>query len=338
MHLRGACLGTVMLILTACSGSTPTPAQAEWTTPLEEEEGALLSVLSHGGDIWATGANGGSGGTVLRLHDGQWEREATNTQADLWWIAAHPDGDLYTVGSQGTVLRRDADANYSALESATEMTLYGVWFNSAGEGWIAAGDPLADGMNNPRGMLLHIVNGQVETESAVPASIAGHLMFKVWGPPGQSDVAYAVGDGGYMLQWNDDQWVEVDSGSSARLVTISGDASQRAIVGGTNQPTLLFDDGNGLMDISTELPAGAQGLNGVFVRDESLVVVGNLGFAALRDPDGLWTNDYVGAGGLGLHAVTIDDMGEIWAVGGNLLSLTQGYLAHYGTGSVPTID
>jgi hypothetical protein len=163
-------------------------------------------------------------------------------------------------------------------------------------------------------------------------------MFKVWGPPGQSEVAYAVGEGGYMLEWNGAQWVEADSGTNARLVTIAGDADHRAIVGGTNQPTLLFDEGNGLNDITSELPDGAQGLNGVFVRDESLAVVGNLGFAAVRDPDGLWMSEYVGAGGLGLHAVTIDEMGEIWAVGGNLLSLTQGYIAHYGTRSVPSLD
>jgi hypothetical protein len=191
-------------------------------------------------------------------------------------------------------------------------------------------------MTEPRGVLLRVDDSGVIADDAAPDELATHLMFKVWGPPGQSGEAYAIGDGGYLLAWDGAAWTQQDSGTNARLITMAGDENTRAIVGGTNAPVLLLDEGQGLDDRSTELPGNAQGLNGVFVRDTQLAVVGNLGYAAIRDDEGLWNSEYVGGAGLGLHAVTIDEQGEVWAVGGDLLGLDEGFVAHFGTSKVPT--
>ena len=332
--LTGLCLGLSTGLLTACPGPDPAPLEAKWTVPVEAQGGALLSVLSLDGELWISGAADSEGGTLLHLADGAWSRETTGSDQDLWWVAAHPDGRLYMVGGGGTLLERSLDGNFTPLTVPTDMTLYGIWFNADGQGWAVGGDPLADGMTEPRGTMLRIDGSTVEVDAAAPAELSTHLMFKVWGRPGQSEEAYAIGDQGYLLRWDGTTWSESDSGTNARLITIAGDDSTRAIVGGTNQPTLLLDEGDGLIDRAAELPVGAQGLNGVFVRDGQLAAVGNLGYAAIRDEEGLWTSDYLGMGGL--HAVSIDAQGEIWAVGGDLLGLDDGYVAHFGTSSVPT--
>ena len=327
--------GISLLALSACPAESG-PSEPVWTTPVEAQGGALLCVLTQDEEVWVVGAADAQGGTFLHLADKEWTRESTGISEDLWWVAPHPDGRLFVVGGEGMLAQRSTSGEFSVLTTPTDMTLFGVWFNSDGDGWAVGGDPMANGEDQPRGILLRITAGVVEVDDTAPASLGEHLMFKVWGPGGQSDEAYAVGDLGYLIRWDGTSWTESESTTNARLVTIAGDASARAIVGGTNAPVLLLDEGDGLRDISAEIPVGAQGLNGVSVRDGELAVVGNfnLGFAAIRDADGLWISDYVGSGGL--HAVSIDAHGEVWAVGGDLLNLDKGYLAHYGTSTVPT--
>ncbi len=302
----------------------------------EELDAALLAVWTSEGEIVSVGADAGDGPLVLHLSNGGWERRDTGVSGHLWWLAPHPDGDLWMVGANGNVLKFDRGSGaFSPVDVPTDKVLFGVWFADDGEGWMVGGDILADPQDGDRGVLLRGSGADWETVDA--PEVGSHLLFKVWGT-GPEDV-WVVGEFGLALHLEGDEWKVVETGVSKRLLTVHGTDTRGPIaVGGTLGPTLL-EYGEGVFeDQAGELGDEAPALNGVFVHDAGSYVVGNQGLVAHREDGAGWEAEEEPLTIRDLHAVTVAESGEAWAVGGNLLSpaLDAGVMLHFGPRPPPT--
>jgi hypothetical protein len=80
------------------------------------------------------------GPTILRYDGSAWTRvDSGQTSLDLWWVIGFPDGDVLFSGSGGTILRyRDGQFERLPTPSAAG-TIFGMWGPSADDVW-AVGD------------------------------------------------------------------------------------------------------------------------------------------------------------------------------------------------------
>src|SRR5260370_24840541 len=58
-------------------------------------------------DIYAVGADKGSGPLVLHFDGKAWKELHTGQSGDLWWVQALPNGPVLMAGASRTVLRFD---------------------------------------------------------------------------------------------------------------------------------------------------------------------------------------------------------------------------------------
>jgi hypothetical protein len=336
---RSITLASAILLL-ACAACTPDDdnedgseaGEREWTAVHEALPGALLSVWTGDSALYTVGADGGDGPEVWSLKDGAWQKFDTAEEGDLWWVTEDPDGDVWMVGQDGLALRHDPETQtFERTDTATDATLWGIWFADSGRGWTVGGTIA------PRSGVILTREGGSWVAETLPQEIQDlvdeKLLYKVWGT-GEEDL-WVVGEGGIALHKDGAGWQLVETPTSSRLFTVDGNSSgQVVMVGGAASPVLLEWDGGELVDHSADIPEGqgGGGLNGVFVSEDGhLQIVGSYGYLAERDPDGTWSSPDVLGTGHGLHAVRRDAEGGVWTVGGEItVTLTQGVMLHYG--------
>lgn len=317
----GACL--LALALAGC----PVPAERRWQLVTSGLDEALLSVAgSSAQDVWAVGADAGSGPLVLHFDGTAWTRRQTGLRGTLWWAHALPGGRVLFGGVRGTILEWDGGAFVRhATPGLARQTVFGVWGASRDDVWAVGA-----GTSGRRGFLWHF-DGSAWSDVGLPADVplrAGEApgLFKVWGS--SADDVWAVGADGLVLHKGAGGWARLPVDRTDTLFTVSGRAGQVWITGGGRSSVLLEGDASGLKDLS---PPGVALLQGV-APDPSAPgaawAVGEQGAVYRRGPTG-WE---AAATGLtlpveSLHAVWVDPAGGVWAVGGKVLTdLTGGAL------------
>lgn len=313
----------------SATDTSDTALPATWNLVGDNAPAALMGVTGTSeSDVWAFGADDGSGGTLLHWDGSAWSRIANTDKHDLWWGVAFPGGEVFAAGAGGTVLRGGtAGFTRMATPGLGAQTIYGIWGTSPTDLWAVGGFAGRDGF-------LWRFDGASWTRLGMPDDVPlssdgdAPAFFKVWGRA--SDDVYVVGTSGALLRWDGSAFRVIPTGTSELLFTVHGNATRTAIVGPNT--VLVSDDGVTFTNVT---PEGAGILQGVFVEtDGSIVVTGASGTTWVRDPSGAWEMQVnaTGRSPESLHATWTSPEGARWAVGGSVLSgaLTDGLIVHQG--------
>ncbi|MEQ1566882.1 MAG: vanadium-dependent haloperoxidase, partial [Myxococcota bacterium] len=142
-------------------------------------------------------------------------------------------------------------------------------------------------------------------------------LLKVWGRA--ADDVYAVGGNGVALHYDGAAWSVVETGTTARLFTVNGNADRVVLVGGDSTGVLLSGDAaGGFVD---QTPDGAPVLQGLTSAPGGQMWVTGGDAAIFRSDGDAWT--FVPSGQTevpeSLHGAWHDGT-SLWAVGGAVLS------------------
>lgn len=295
------------------SAST-TGAAASWdiALQLDTQRGALLSVWgSAPDDVYAVGGQLLSvteSAGVLYHHDGAtWTEQALPTGTPmLHWIYG-VDGELWTVGREGTALRREGDT-WVSHPTGADTILWGIWGARKDALWTVGGD----GVDDPPVLLGW--DGEAWSAVTLPPTGDSAGLFKVWGS-GANDIT-AVGDRGLALHFDGAAWTVQPTGDLADLISVWGRAQdQHLAVGGRANARIARWDGATWTGETLALP----GLSGVWMdASGAATIVGNQGTIA-ELPAGSMTPELQDSPTLLLlHAVFGFADGSRFAVGGSL--------------------
>lgn len=324
----------LFLALAACTGDKPDTGDPPetWTTLAEAHPSAFLSVWGSGvDDVWAVGADAGSGPAVVHFDGTAWATVPTGSTGDLWWVSSSSADTLWMGGEAGRVLRYTRSTG-TVAESVLDpaITVFGVWGAADDDVWAVGGDVTVA----RDGAQVWHWDGATWTAATIPAeAAAGVAIYKVWGRSA-SDV-YAVGTGGIGLRWDGTAWTSLSTGTDRALFTVHGTADGEIAVGGQFSGTVVAGAGTW----AEETPTLAPQLNGVYAGGPAPVAVGMAGAVYVRGAEG-WVADPRGAvTALDLHAVWVDPEGGVWTVGGKLSSfpLDNGVLVYGGDRDVPAL-
>ncbi len=303
--------------------------------------GAFMSVWGRSSDdVYAVGGDPGLGGgpAAFHLRDRFWQTMSTaGTAGALNWVFGpgdDPDGPVWMVGQNATVLRHDPADGQTAREevpSPASTMFWGTWGTGEDDMWAVGG---GDG----RFQLLHRTGGAwTDAGDELPAGLREDaVLYKIWGD--DAGDLWVVGSQSTVLRRTAGAWSQVPLpdglGDQASLLTVhDGGDGRPLIVGGPNPALMLRWTGSALE--SLPLPEGSPpNLNGVRVGPSVLgdvVAVGGLGALIHgRAGDALTLASETSHG---LHAVWVDEKCEVWAAGGDLTSENvggDGVLLHYG--------
>lgn len=325
----------LLFALLACTGDKPDdtgPAPASWSLLADGTDAAFLSIWGSGvEDVWAVGADAGSGPVVVRYDGAAWTALPTGTTGDLWWVASTSADTLWMGGEAGRVLRYSRAANtFTEATLDPAITVFGVWGASDDEVWAVGGDVNVGSDGAQVWRWDGAAWGRVELPAEAAAAVA---IYKVWGRSA-TDV-YAVGTGGVGLRWDGAAWTTLATGTDRNLFTVHGTATEEIAVGGQFSGTVVAGAGAW----TDQTPTLAPQLNGVYAGGPSPVAVGATGAVYVREGS-TWVQDPRGAvTARDLHAVWVDPDGGIWTVGGKLSSfpLDQGIVAYGGDRDVPPL-
>ncbi|MEM1414934.1 MAG: vanadium-dependent haloperoxidase [Myxococcota bacterium] len=330
----------VLLALVSCGESD----DAGWEILTSERAEALLAVTgTSADDVYAVGADQGFGPLVLHWDGSAWERLETGTEGAIWWAHAFADGTVFFGGSGGQILRlRDGTFERMPVPGLAVDTVFGLWGSAPDDVWAVGGVAGRAGFvwhydgtawaNVPLPLDMPRVSG---------GELPG--LFKVWGDPADGSVVI-VGAGGTVLRGaprGGELTVEATAHDD-NFFTVAGEGSAFAAVGGATNGVIYERGADGAwVDRS---PFGVRLLQGVFVAADGTGVASGAGGTILeRAPDGTWDFVDPGLDlsmVQSLHAAWIDPEGGLWAVGGNVLSpeLDRGILLHRGPGVPPLGD
>jgi hypothetical protein len=325
----------VLLVwMAGCTDKGDDSGSAEgWTTVVEDADNAFLSITgSSATDVYAVGADPGTGPGVVHYDGSSWTTLATGSTGDLWWVTRVGADSLWMGGADGRVLHYVPSTNtFTEAVTDSSITVFGLWGASDTEVWAVGGDINA----TSAGAAIWRWDGKAWTEMSLPEDAANEIaVYKIWGRA--SDDIYAVGTGGIGLHWDGKAWSSLTTGTTSSLFTVSGSATETWAVGGAFSGTIVHESGGTWSD---ETPSLAPQFNGIDATGSAPVAVGISG-AVYERTGGAWSADPRGAVTLyDLHGVWVDPDGGIWTVGGKLSSfpLDHGIMAYGGEADVPAL-
>lgn len=324
----------------ACASGDPNIEEEPQLQPFTRVEDSPAAALFgvHGrsaDDVWLVGADDGQGPLALHWDGHDWERRATGTRGDLWWVHALDGGPVLAAGTDGTILSYEG-GKFTRMPTPAlgKHIVFGVW--AAG-----AKDVYAVGSTAGRNGFVWHYDGQSFRELALPDTLPVDeyrdtpAFFKVWGAS-PSDV-WVVGAHGVVLRGNaSDGFRLVPSGTEATLFTVHAADDRVLIVGGESTGVILESQGDKLVDRS---PDAAPLLQGTCVTADGTAWATGLGGSIYRSRAGKFSPvdsgiDFTAT--QSLHSTWVDPKGGVWAVGGNVLTppLSAGIALHSGEQAV----
>jgi hypothetical protein len=321
-RLRPFALGSLLL---ACEPGENVDGPS-WTVVFPQLDGALFSIWgTSADDVWTVGSDAGDGPYVLHWDGSRWDRLATGTTGDLWWVHAGT-ARVWMCGDGGTVLRHDRTADRTeTIETPTDELLFGVYEVAPGEVWAVGGDPIMQ-----TGVVLRL-DGDAFVEVEIPDEVQGASFFKVWGAA--PDDVWIVGHGGNALHWDGEAFSVVPVPDGRPLFTVHGNGDDVVAVGGFASGLVVSVDGERLVD---DTIVGTPQLNGVFVTPEEAWAVGVHGTIMRRTAGFFDPHEDAPRIAQDYHGAYVDPDGGVWAVGGDIVAppYRRGVLTYYGMADV----
>ena len=323
-----------MLLASACG------EEREWQVASSGLSEALMGVSGTSEkDVWAVGADTGSGPLVLHFDGTTWERRATGTKGHLWWVHAIDATTAFFGGVRGEVLEWNGSTFVRhATPALARQTVFGIWASAKNDVWA-----VGSGTSGRRGFLWHY-DGAAWTDVPLPADVplrGGESpgLFKVWGR--SKDDVWVAGADGVVLHKDASGWTVHASGRNDTLFTVAGNAKRLYLVGGGSLAGLLESDGTTFTDRSPDELSLLQGVAADPTDDEHAIATGE-GGAVFERAGGAWKKVDTKLADLGiesLHAAWIDPKGRVWAVGGKVVTtLTTGAIIRYAPPKGPTYE
>ncbi len=299
---------------TSTGEPTGTTGAATWDIGLQlgTDRGALLSVWGPTGDeVYAVGgqllAASESTGALYRYDGIAWTEQPLPAGTPmLHWIFG-VDGDLWTVGREGTAMRREGDT-WVTYPTGVDTILWGIWGAHKDALWTVGGDGVDDVP------VLLGWDGAAWTSVVLPPTGDSGGLFKIWGS-GADDVS-AIGDRGLALHFDGAAWSTQPTGDLADLISVWGRASDEHLaVGGRANARITRWDGAAWTGETLALP----GLSGVWMDPSgAATIVGNQGTIAELAAGSMTPELQDSPTLLLLHAVFGFTDGARFAVGGSL--------------------
>jgi hypothetical protein len=310
----------VLALVLGCPAAEPVQHAWQLVTTAQREAYTAVSGTSRR-DVWVTGADVGSGSTVLHFDGHTWKRFETGHRATLWWVFPVSEREVFFGGAGSTILRFDGSTFVRMpTPGLARHTIFGLWGRGPNDVF-AVGS--VGGLN---GFIWHFdgtVWRSVDDVVGLPVDAKGNTpgLFKLWGRPGSSEV-FAVGGRGVVLRSVDGRRFErLEVDSRATLFTVFADDTQVVAVGGAGTGALLERRGADELRPVT-MPEEVGLLQGVWATGERAWAVGQAGVMLERTPNGWRGVDHrLDVRAESLHAVWVSpDDGAVWAVGGDVLS------------------
>lgn len=310
------CLTGLVLGCPEDPAPVPEGPPPDWSVVQEEAAWWMNVVARADDDRWIVGGTPQKG-RILRYDGAAFTEVAHGADVPLLnWVHAFEGGGLIVVGNAGAILESSDDETWTASTAPTDQDLWGVWGGASSDVWAVGGKGQAEG----QAAVLHRAGGSAFEVADVPKlqRPGVNAWFKVWGSSA-SDV-YIVGQNGGVLHWNGSALEELHVGANVDLIAVWGTGPDRvAIVGGRNNGVVALWNGTEWRTLELA-PIG--GLNGVWMRGQTVHAVGLFGTAATIDfASGTATDVVVDTeGDVDLHAVHGSPGGILTAVGGNFIS------------------
>ncbi len=333
---------TLALAASGCGKDERPPNVHEFSVVAEHERAAFTAV--HGSsekDVWIVGADEGGGPIALHFDGANWEQKATGVHGDLWWVQSLSPDLAFMAGSDSHLLRYTSDGfERLSTPGLGKHIIFGLWA-------AAADDLYAVGAIAGRNGFLWHYDGEKLVELELPDEIIDDAhdhppLFKVAGR--SADDVWIVGGKGTILRGNHrDGFSAVESSTDERLFTVAVDEDEVLIVGGSEDGVLLSGDPRDEnLELQDMTPAGAPLLQGAYpsnpgrrgVAAGSAWAVGRDGAVFINRGTGFEPlNQTLDPEVQSLHAVWEADGGQVWAVGGRVISADLDEGAAFRTGS-----
>ncbi|MGD0856304.1 MAG: choice-of-anchor U domain-containing protein [Dehalococcoidia bacterium] len=245
----------------------------------------------------------GTNGTVLHYNGSTWTAMTSGTTQTLRGVWGSSGSDVFAVGANGTVLHYNG-STWTTMTSNTSLDLYGVWGNSSNSVFAVG-----------TAETILYWNGSTWTAMTTPGQEVALLA--VWGTS-YNDV-YAVSSNGVVLHWNGTAWTQSNVTYDS-LYAVWGTSSSNVYAADASGTLWHY---NGSTWSSTILSsASLTGLWGTSADD--IFVAGN-NYIILHYDGSAWT---------AMTSGTTPDLNSIWgqcsssvfAVG------SDGTILHYGSG------
>ncbi len=302
---------------------------------------ALLSVSGTAtNDVYAVGADKGSGPRVYHFDGREWKSLSTGQHGDLWWVHALPKGPVFMAGASGMVLRYDGTKfERMPTPGLAKQTVYGVHALSPTDVYAVGGASGRDGF------IWHFDGTSFKEERLpddMPRLDQGECpgLFKIWGEGGD---VWAVGGGGALLHKKaGGSFKVVPSGVKETLFTLHGQGGKVYAVGGASNGRAIEIDAatEAVRDIS---PTDTALLQGVFATEKRVYASGERGlvYELVRGSGGKFAPaaSQPKVKVQSFHAAWTAPEGDLFVVGGDVLSpaLAAGGMAHFGEKTLPRI-
>lgn len=319
-------------LLLACSAlllGCPGPSAQPYQIVEEHLREGLLSVSGTSArDVWVVGSDAGEGPLVLHWDGSSWQRRASGTRGDLWWVHAISSETVLVGGEGGTIARWNGSAFEAMSTPSRAPTVFGIW--AAAEDDIYA----VGGLGGTSGFVWHYDGSAWSALDTIPFldPTMPPAIFKVWGR-GPDDV-WICGFAGTLMHFDGAAWARVESGTSRTILTLHAIEGAIAAVGGAGTGVLVEPDPAGRWhEVAPELTPQ---LMGVWLTPEGGRASGING-TILRREGGAWSIEDHGLDlAEHLHSVWIDPEGGVWSVGGRILAepFDEGIILYQGSQSV----
>ena len=98
-------------------------------------------------DIWAVGADQGSGPLALHYDGTAWTRVATGSRGTLWWTQSFADGTTMMAGAQSTILVTTDGVTFTRQHTPglANATVFGLWGAASNDVYAVGGIAGRDG-------------------------------------------------------------------------------------------------------------------------------------------------------------------------------------------------
>lgn len=309
-----ASTGTTGDVTPTTGGTSTTDPGDAWEIGLQvgSERGALLSVWGPAPDqVYAVGGQQSSptesAGILYKFDGATWSEQSLPPGTPMLHWVFGVDGDLWTVGRDGTTLRREGDM-WVEKPTGVNTLLWGIWGPRKDLLWTVGGDGVDD---DP---LMLRWDGAAWASVPLPPSDKSTGLFKIWGSA--DDDVTAVGDRGLALHFDGDAWTLQPTDDLADLISVWGRGpGEHLAVGGRANGRVARWNGAAWAGETLAVP----GLSGVWMDPSGVAtVVGMQGTIAEVAPGSMELVAQDSPTILLLHATFGFADGPRFAVGGSL--------------------